>query len=224
VNAPVKSAATLDELYAERKAILSKVEEIKATRAKLDALDAEVEVAKSAMIDFSNKSAAALQQWTTGLCQGPKPSADFGSHQILERKFIEAQHAAGLADSAKNSLNIREMEITVEFHEVSQSIKNAIAGLMAKEFETSGTRAKKLRDELDERDAKLLAGRAFFVGLSESFIGETKTRNPTYDAAVASAEAALPETDAHAVKNFDMHDPGQFGEIDARFWRLFREG
>jgi len=224
MNAPVKSAATLDELYTERKAILARVEEIKATRAKLGALDTEVETAKSSMGEFAASFSAVLDQWSASNCGGPRPVADYEAHKILERKFLEARHSAGLADSAKNSLAIREKEIASELHEVAQSIKDAIADKFSKEYDAAGARANKLRDELAAIDAKLLAGRAFWVNLSDEFRGANGRRNPAYDAAAAKAETALPINDATAVKNFDPHDHALLMEIDGRFWQLFREG
>jgi uncharacterized coiled-coil DUF342 family protein len=222
MNAPLKSAAMLDELYAERKDILAKIEETKATRAKLNDLDAEVEVAKTAMDDFANKFASVLDQWSAGNCVGARPAANYEQHKTLERKFLEARHSATLAACAKNSLAIREKEIGEQLHEIGQAIKNAIADKFAGEYTASGTRADKLRDELAELDAKLLAGRAFWVNFSEEFRAANGKRNPAYDLAAAQAEASLPETDAHSVKNFAMPEFDQLKKIEDQFLALFK--
>jgi hypothetical protein len=224
VNAPVKSAATLDELYKQRRAILAKVEDIKATRAKLAEADLEVEAAKTAMDDFAAKYAATLDGWAASNCSGPRPIADYEAHKVLERRFLEARHCASLYEPAKNSLGIREKEIASELHEVGQSIKNAISEKFAGEYTASGVRAEKLRSELAELDERLLAARAFWSNLSEEFRAANGKRNPAYDAAAAKSEAAMEQNDATAAKNFAMHDHGLLMEIDGRFWQLFREG
>jgi hypothetical protein len=221
MNAQVKTA-TLEGLYKQRDALLAKVEEIHSSRAKLADLDVEVAGANEALRQFATGEAARMEQWSSHGCRGPRPIADFSTHEKLEHKCFEAEHNANVARSARNALDFREKELGCELHGITQSIKDAVAGRFAKQFEAAGIRANKLRDELAELDAELLAGRAFFVSLAEKFREDHKARNPAFDAVVHHAEAAMEQNDATLARNFDMPERDQLTKIEDQFWALFR--
>jgi uncharacterized protein YukE len=128
----------LTSLKAERTALVAKLVEIEATRAKLGNFDGDVERAKNALQAFANKHSDAIDTWTGAGCVGHRPEPEFGKHAELEQKLHRALFAAENARTAENSLDLREADARKELTQINWRLKEAVARQMEFELREQG--------------------------------------------------------------------------------------
>ncbi len=186
--------ATLDKVKAERANLHAKINTLSGHRSRLLECRAARERAEADLADFEASESESVLSWTRGGCGGPRPEPDAARWHELAGTVAATTRAAEASIAAKNEIDAAITEAHAALDQNREAIAAAAAHEMADEFGALGEQLRDLREQAAEVECEILAGRAYFEGLSEQTFGQSGKRNPDLSAAKRAAEEAFAKT------------------------------